>query len=281
LLGLGTVGIFTAADGGQVVWSWIARPEAAAERVREAMAECRRASRSDSGSSRNEPSTHQPESTDIPMLNPPSSPDPETRASVSIPILGLAGGIGAGKSTVARAFERLGCHVIDSDVRAKAALEIPRVREQLVQWWGTDILTKDQRVDRAKVASIIFSDPAERERLEALVHPIVRQDRARMIEEAAAAGAAGIIVDAPLLFEAGVDQECDAVVYVDTPREERLRRVRESRNWTQAEFDRRESSQLPLEEKRRRCRFVIDNGQDSPELESQARAILGQMTGSS
>ena len=285
VLGVGTVGVFTAADGGEVVWRWIDCPEHAAERVREAVARAGGGERGMPGTQDVRGSVPQA-SRDPAVVNVPAEPIKEPmpatppQESRRIPVLGIAGGIGAGKSTVARAFERLGCHVIDSDVRAKAALEQPRVREQLVAWWGEGIVGADGRIDRAKIAQIIFTSPDERSRLEGLIHPIVRQDRARMIQEAVAAGAAGVIVDAPLLYEVGIDKECDAVVFVDAPREERTKRVCATRGWDEAELARREASQMDVEEKRKRSRFVVNNGPESPgkpDVETQARAILDEV----
>ncbi|MBY0263202.1 MAG: dephospho-CoA kinase, partial [Phycisphaerales bacterium] len=145
--------------------------------------------------------------------------------------------------------------------------------------WGPGVLGEGGRIERAKVASIIFADASERVRLEALVHPIVRQERAAMIREAREARAAGVIVDAPLLFEAGVDAECDAVVFVDAPPAVRLARVQSSRGWTTEELERRERAQMSLDEKRARCRYVIDNGgaegvNGQRPLAEQAREVL-------
>ncbi len=178
-------------------------------------------------------------------------------------VIGLAGGIGAGKSSVAAAFGRLGCAVIDSDAEAKAALDRPAVRDELVRWWGAGVLDANGRVDRAAVAKRVFDAPDQRARLEALIHPLIRRTRGQAQAEARAAGAPAIIYDAPLLFEAGLDDRCDAVVFVDCPREERLRRLRASRGWDEAEVSRREAAQIPAAEKRRRSGYVIDNGPES------------------
>lgn len=194
----------------------------------------------------------------------------------AMPIIGIVGGVGAGKSTVAREFQRLGCYVVDSDARAREALDRPEVREQLVAWWGKDILNAEGRVDRSKVGSIVFAMPKERQRLEALVHPIVRQDRTRLVQEAARFWAKGVIVDAPLLFEAGVDKECDAVVFVDAPREVRLERVRTSRGWDDAELEKREAAQISLDQKRSRCRFVIVND-GATDIAKQASGVLEEL----
>lgn len=187
-------------------------------------------------------------------------------------VIGLAGGIGAGKSTVARAFAELGCVVVDSDALAREALQRPEVRDALVSWWGGAVLDEQGRVDRKAVASIVFKDPAERTRLEGLIHPLVRKSRAELI--AHASGAPAVIVDAPLLFEAGVDTECDAVIFVDTPRAVRLERVERTRGWDAAELARREASQLPVEAKRARSQLVIDASGSLEAIADQARRAL-------
>lgn len=180
-------------------------------------------------------------------------------------VLGLAGGIGAGKSAVARELERRGALVIDSDRESRQALDRPEVRGALVEWWGPDILDTSGRVDRSKVGAIVFADPEQRRRLEALVHPIVRHSRAELVAQAGQKGTRLIVVDAPLLFEAGVDRECDKVVFVDAPRQLRIERVR-ARGWDEAELTRREKAQLPLEEKRARADATITNDSDEATL---------------
>lgn len=181
-------------------------------------------------------------------------------------VIGIAGGIGAGKSAAARALGDLGCLVSDSDREAKAELDEPEVRAQLVEWWGGQILGPDDRVDRAAIASVIFEQPAERRRLEALIHPRLRHKRAALRAHAEQIGAPAIVIDAPLLFEAGLDAECDAVVFVDAPREQRLARVRSARGWDEAELDRREQAQRPLAEKRAGSTVVVLNDGDERAL---------------
>jgi len=192
-------------------------------------------------------------------------------------IIGLAGGIGAGKSEVARALERRGYLVVDSDKDAKAALDLPRVREQLRGWWGERVIGADGRVDRKVVAEIVFGEPAERARLEALVHPIVRADRATLLERARSGGRPGVVLDAPLLFEAGFDGVCDAVIFVDAPLEMRVERVRRTRGWTEEELLRREKAQLPLEEKRRRSDVIVSNERDAAAVEAQVGRALAAL----
>ncbi|HMN39218.1 MAG TPA: dephospho-CoA kinase [Phycisphaerales bacterium] len=275
VLGLGTIRMTAAGIGPAVVWNHVDRPVELAARVRGVIDGVRGGGAGRGVSGR--PASGAPAKRPIPPVVPVPSND---TSPARLPVIGLAGGIGAGKSAVAAAFERLGCLVIDSDTRAKAALDRADVREALVSWWGPGILADDGRVDRKRVASIIFTNADERERLEGLVHPIVRDDRAQMIRDAAAAGAGAVIaviVDAPLLFEAGVDAECDCVVFVEAPREERLRRVLHARGWDESELDRREAAQWPLDEKRARSTFVVDNGGDVGSLDPQVAGILARM----
>lgn len=198
-------------------------------------------------------------------------------ATRDIPVLGLAGGVASGKSAVARAFASLGWLVIDSDAEVRAKLAEPKVREVLVSWWGTEILGNDGNVDRKKIANRVFADPAERKRLEGLLHPMVQRTRERAQAEARAAGKMGTIIDAPLLFEAGTDRVCDGVVFVDTPWDIRVERAKRQRGWDESEVRRRESAQIPVEEKRRRSRFIVDNTGDEKSLVAQAARICATL----
>ena len=93
------------------------------------------------------------------------------------PVIGLTGGIGAGKSTVAGMLASMGCVVSDSDRDAAAVLEMPEVKERLQAWWGDQIIASDGTLDRRAIAARVFDDPRERGRLENLVHPLVHERR--------------------------------------------------------------------------------------------------------
>lgn len=189
-------------------------------------------------------------------------------------LIGLAGSVGAGKSTVARLLAERGCVVIDSDKAVRALLATVPVRDELVRWWGTGVLDTSGALDRAAVAHIVFADEAQRKRLEGYIHPLLAPGREQAIREAAAAGAPAVVLDAPLLFEAGLDAECDAVVVVDAARAIREGRVLASRGWDARELSRREKSQHPLEDKRRRADYLVDNSGDEAALaESVARVF--------
>lgn len=205
------------------------------------------------------------------------------------PIIGIAGGIGSGKSTVAALFAELGCMVIDSDAQVREAYRDPKVAETLRGWWGEQVLHPDGSVNRSAVAAKVFADPTEKRRLEGLLHPIVHAARERQM---AAGGhdpqVVAYVWDTPLLFEAGVAEQCDAVVFVDAPVEQRLARVRSRSGWDDAELLRREKSQMPLDMKRGLSDHVLTNTADAASgpsamtgLREQVRRVLSQiLTGS-
>lgn len=189
-------------------------------------------------------------------------------------ILGLAGGVGSGKSAVAAILGEMGFVVSDSDAGARAVLEKPEVIEELVGAFGEGVLDAAGRPDRRAIADAVFGDEAKRRTLESIIHPRLHEERAKLVKGARAVKAAGVVIDAPLLFEAGVDAECDAVFFVDTPRQARLARVARGRGWSEAELARREAAQMPLDEKRRRSDHVIANDGDLDDLRARVRAAL-------
>ena len=202
---------------------------------------------------------------------------PAVRAGAK-PIVGLCGAIGSGKSTVAAEFGRQGCCVIDSDALNHAVLREPAVAGQLAEWWGKEILGPDGRPDRRKLAGIVFSDPAARQRLESLTHPLIAERRAAIIAEASKDAAfAAIVLDSPLLFESNLVQTCDAVVFVAVSDHERKQRLKRTRKWDADEVSRREQWQLPVAEKRRQADFVIDNEGERAALERQVAEILARL----
>ena len=188
-------------------------------------------------------------------------------------VIGIAGGIGSGKSTVARAFADAGCPVYDADAEVTRLYESDDVHREISRWWGPDVIA-DGAVDRARIAQIIFEDPSQRQRLENLLFPMLIASREAKKRLAAQQGAPAVIIDAPLLFEAGLDAECDVVVFVDTPRPARLERLRARSGWDEPELSRRESAQLPLDAKRRRSDYTVSGEAAPGELRSLVEGLL-------
>ncbi|MHC4968421.1 MAG: dephospho-CoA kinase [Planctomycetota bacterium] len=200
----------------------------------------------------------------------------ESGPTVGRPVIGLAGGVGAGKSAVAAILSRLGCVVCNSDDLGRQALREPAIRTKLVGWWGREVLDEAGEIDRAAVAAIVFRRPEELQRLELLVHPWI-EARRKALFEMAPADACALVIDAPLLFEAGLDAECDAVIFVDADRGTRLARVADGRGWDEQALGRREDSQLPLDEKRARSDYVVSNNGDLRALSEQVHRTLNEI----
>jgi dephospho-CoA kinase len=194
------------------------------------------------------------------------------------PIIGIVGGIGSGKSFVAKIFGELGCLVIDSDQLVRLAYGDSAVATTLRQWWGDAIFAGDGTVDRSVIAAKIFENPVERRRLEQLLYPSVDiQRKERMQRAVGDAQVLGFVWDTPLLLESGLDQQCDAVVYVDCPDAVRLERVQRSRGWDLAEMQRREKWQMALDKKREISDYVVVNTAEADRIRGQVREVFSQI----
>jgi dephospho-CoA kinase len=189
-------------------------------------------------------------------------------------IIGILGGVASGKSAVAEQFVRLGARVLDADRAGHEALRLPHVEAAARRRWGDAVFGPDGRIDRARLARIVFAAGAEGQRernyLEQLTHPEIT----RLLNEQAAAMAAGTavaVLDAALMMEAGWDKLCEKMVFVEAPREARLTRAM-ARGWSEEDFAAREGAQESLNRKRMRADAIIDNS-GSPE---QTRAQVEQ-----
>jgi dephospho-CoA kinase len=191
------------------------------------------------------------------------------------PIIGLCGGIGAGKSVVASALAEAGGLVIDSDRLNHEVLGEPEVARTLRQWWGERVVGPDGGVDRQRVAEIVFDDAEQRRRLETFVHPLIARRRENIIRGANTDPTVrAIILDSPLLFESNLGRLCHAIVFVEASEALRLRRLKRTRGWDLGELRRRERWQMPLAEKRRRSQYVIRNEGSIEQLRSQAQDVF-------
>jgi len=192
--------------------------------------------------------------------------------------VGLTGNIAAGKSSVVRTWRSLGAVVVDADELARRAVEpgTPGLRS-IAEAWGPGVLDASGALDRAALRRIVFADPEARARLEAIVHPAVRALRDEEYRRAEAAGAPLVVADIPLLFEVGMVEEFDAVVLVDAPEEERLRRLVADRGLDPEEARGMIAAQMPAELKRARADLVIDNSGTPDALEARAREAWAEL----
>ena len=206
---------------------------------------------------------------------------PQSANNGSRPIVvGIVGGIASGKSAVSRQLQELGALRVDADKIGHGVLNDPEVVSLLTDRWGKSILGEGKYVDRREVASIVFGDKAgELTFLESITHPRIGQIVSQQIKKAFQDGIPVVVLDAALLFEASWDEFCDQILFIDVPHEIRLQRAAQ-RGWTEAEFTRREESQLSIEEKKRRSDVVIDNSGQLKETQEQVRAFWGTITAS-
>lgn len=198
-----------------------------------------------------------------------------TKEGRSKPVVGLSGGIGSGKSTVASILADLGAAVISSDALNTLELASPEVQQTLIGWWGDSIRSPEGGVDRRKVSELIFGDESQRLRLQALLHPRIAARRSVLMADAEVNPTVRmVVVDSPLLFETGLDQMCDTVVFVDTTEELRKGRSEKARHWTPGELKRRENSQYPLDMKRARADHMVHNNSTLTDLRQQVERVF-------
>ena len=190
-------------------------------------------------------------------------------------VLGLTGSIGMGKSATAAVFRRLGVPVHDADAavhrlyRGRAALLIGRA------FPGT---LMEGAVDRAKLGAAVLNDPARLKALEAIVHPLVREEEENFLRGVAATAPLAVL-DIPLLFETGGDKRCDATLVVTAPPHVQRERVLARPGMTEDKFSAILSKQMPDAEKRGRAHFLVDTSRGFGSAEAQVRSILACLAG--
>lgn len=188
-------------------------------------------------------------------------------------VAGLTGGIASGKSTVSGFFSDAGARIIDADKIARAVVrQGTPAYDEICSFFGRAILQPDGRIDRERLGDIIFSDPEKKARLNAIVHPRVLEQSAQMVDHIAAkAPDAVVIMDVPLLLEAGMEKDLAEVIVVYVPEPLQLQRLMQRDGIGEKAAMARIRSQMPIEEKRKRATIVIDN---SGEIKNTKRSAL-------
>lgn len=185
--------------------------------------------------------------------------------------IGLTGGIATGKSTVSQMLVERGAVLIDADRIAREIMEpgSPVLRE-VEQHFGSHVIQKDGRLDRKKLGSIVFSDPEQRQTLESITHPAIRQEmRERMNRLEADDPGRLVIADIPLLYESGLESLYEEVMVVYVPREMQLERLIKRDGLSVSEAQSRLNAQMDIELKKKQADIVIDNSQGLSETERQ------------
>ena len=193
-------------------------------------------------------------------------------------IIGITGGIGSGKSSLARALEKRGAVLVDADRIGHQVIEGPEVRAALKAAFGEDIADREGRLKRRELGRRAFADPAARERLNRIVHPPLATELWGQVERAAGpAGENIVVVDAALIFEWGELHRYDIIVVVDAAESVRVGRVTRSLGLSEAEVGQRMASQMPVAEKVARADVVVENNGTLPELEECADRLWQQL----
>jgi dephospho-CoA kinase len=186
-------------------------------------------------------------------------------------VIGLTGSLAMGKSTTAQFFRDAGVPVHDADATVHRLYAGAAVAPIEAAFPGSAV---DGRIDRARLAARVLDDPAALKRLEAIVHPMVREAEIAFLREAEARGEKIVVLDIPLLLETGGDRRVDAIVVVSAPREVQRARVVERPGMSQDKLDALLARQMADAEKRRRADFVVDTSQGFEAARAQVRAIL-------
>jgi dephospho-CoA kinase len=192
-------------------------------------------------------------------------------------VFGLTGSLGAGKSTVAGFFRDLGATVLSADEAARSVTaKGTEVLRRISEAFGPGALTDQGELDRAFVAARVFTDSEARRKLEEMTHPAILELLRVQVQLAIEEARGPVVIEAPLLYEAGMAEWFDAVIVVTAPEEASLRRLRE-RGFAEAEAKQRLAAQMPQANKAARANFVLRNDGDLDELRSKTAQLWSKL----
>lgn len=198
-------------------------------------------------------------------------------------IVALTGGIGSGKSVVARMFEDEGAYVIDLDELARRVVEPDKPAwRDVVAYFGTGILNPDRTVNRSALAEIVFSDPERRRVLEAFTHPWIFEEQDALLKAIKDQDPCSVVViEFPLLFELNFQKKFDKVIVVYAPRDAQVRRAVERDGFSEEQVDKRLMAQISIEEKRLLSDYSIDNEGSLRSTRDQVGEVMRELRKSS
>ena len=194
-------------------------------------------------------------------------------------LVGLTGGVGSGKSTVAEMMRELGAEVVDADEATHAVYEPGSPGfDAVVREFG-NAYVDGGRIDRSRLGELVFRDDDARRRLNSIVHPLVRDWMAQRTAEAAERGAEVVVQDVPLLFENGLERLFSSVVLVYVPEELQVERLVSGRGFAPERARAMIAAQMPIENKRGLAHHVINNSGTREETQAQVKAVWKQLAG--
>jgi dephospho-CoA kinase len=194
------------------------------------------------------------------------------------PIVGILGGIGSGKSTVANQFANLGCAVIEADKIAHDVIEEQGIIDTISAVFGSDVLSSDGIIDRSKLAARVFEDAEQLEKLQTIVHPPVVEICQRLLTQyLSTPSVPAVILDVPLLLESGFDKRCNVLIFVESPPQQRFARAAARKGLTEDQIKKRENFQISLDKKRQIAHYIIKNNSGLSDLTEQVVQIYSAM----
>lgn len=189
--------------------------------------------------------------------------------------IGLTGGIGSGKSTVAKLLAEHGFIVVDADKIAREIMEPGSpVPDDVAAAFGDDLINEDGSLDRGELARRAFVDKQSTEKLNSITHPAIRSESERQFAAAEAAGEPAVVYDMPLLVELGMHRDMDLTVVVDVDAEERVRRLTDSRGLDEADARARIAQQIDADTRNAAADVIIDNNGAEADLKPQVERLI-------
>lgn len=194
-------------------------------------------------------------------------------------VIGLTGGVATGKSTVAKMFQQCGATVIDADLLARQVVEPGKPAwRAIVKTFGKTVLNPDRSLNRQALGAIVFRHPAKRLTLEAIIHPRVAREQAKLTKQAAQTDPHAVVIyDVPLLFEAGIDKRVDQTLVVIADRTTQVSRLKKRNGLSRADALRRINSQMPLVRKIRQADHVLNGTLPRPTLRKQVGQLFKRL----
>jgi dephospho-CoA kinase len=197
------------------------------------------------------------------------------------PIIGILGGVGSGKSSVAAELAKLGCGLIDADKIAHELLDRQNVKEKVINSFGQAVLDHTGKINRRKLADIVFADGDKLSTLNRIVHPLVLAQAERLIEQYNhQQHVRAIVLDMPLLVEIGWDKRCDRLIFVDCKPQIRLKRAKKMGALGKNQLKIRENFQISLDKKAAIADNTVDNNSGFSALAKQVADIFSYIVDS-
>jgi len=196
-------------------------------------------------------------------------------------LIGVTGGIACGKTEVCKVLRRKGAIILSGDEFGKEVVEKnKKVRNQLVRTFGRAILNKNKTLNRRKLGQLAFASKESKDKLNKIIHPYLLEKLKKRIENLRRRRDLGlVVVDAALIVEWGLHNELDHIIFVESRREDKIRRLHKHRGYSREEALDRIKSQLPETAKKKLANFVIINDKGLPELKKKAEKVFSRLVG--